>query len=136
MSIRESPHYRLPATELATWVDRQGPDRWWSIDGDLLLTSRIFIPVPGDDLALELRKIPKMLLLADKDGRPEAQGQTIGADDLDRLVDLFPYTNDRVLFLSWQGTDIDWLLIEDEETSASEARERQKELAQHGRTEA
>ena len=33
MSVRDKPHYTLPAATLASWIESQ-PDQWWSVDGD------------------------------------------------------------------------------------------------------
>jgi hypothetical protein len=33
MSLRDEPHYRISSSELAAWLEAQGTDRWWSVDG-------------------------------------------------------------------------------------------------------
>jgi len=128
MSIREEPHFKITAADLAAWIEQQGADRWWSVDGDPLLTGRIFVPAPGDELAEDLRKINRVLLVWDKHQRPDSRGQRIGPSDLDGLVnrlgdDIPPgpdrplWCDNRILNFCWEGKDIDWDLIEDLETT-------------------
>jgi hypothetical protein len=122
MSIQDEPHYELPASALANWIERQGADRWWSVDGDPLLTGLIPFPCPGDELAAELRRIDRPLLVFDRTRNPEARGQVIGEGKLDELVDRLGddvTTANRLLYLSWKGSDEDWLLVEDRETTES-----------------
>ena len=116
MSVREKPHYILPAATLAAWIESQ-PDRWWLVDGDPLLTSVLDFPCPNDELAPMLRKIGKNLLLQDKNPVSEAHGEIIEGNRLDRLDELSDTSNRRhqkTLLLSWFDSEIDWLLIEDE----------------------
>ena len=124
--MKNEPHYEIPSGELAAWVERQGTDRWWNVDGDPLLTGRLTFPAPGDELAAELRRINLPLLIQDPHNR--GQGQVIGRDQLDGLVARLgdgaqvsgpkpPWVSDRVFSLCWKGTDEDWLLIEDQETT-------------------
>ena len=129
MSIRDEPHYEVPAAELAAWVEQQGPDRWWNVDGDPLLTGRLTFPCPGDELAEELRRVNRPLLIQDKQRRPEAKGQPIGRAELDAVADRLgnnvpitgekpAWVNDRLFYLCWKGSPHEWLLVEDEETTA------------------
>ena len=130
MSIGDEPHFTITAADLATWIEQQGADRWWTVDGDPLLTGRIFVPAPGDELAADLRKINRVLLVRDKHERPDSRGQRIGPSDLDGLVERvgdgvpprpdWPLILDnRILTFCWEGKDIDWDLIEDLETTAT-----------------
>ncbi len=122
MSIQDKPHYELPASALATWIEQQGADRWWSVDGDPLLTGLISFPCPGDELAAELRRIDRPLLVFDRTRNPAAKGQVIDAGKLDELVDRLgddSTTANRLLYLSWKHSDEDWLLVEDRETTES-----------------
>ena len=64
--IRAGPHYEVAAGELAAWLEQQGEDRWWTVDGDPLLTGRLAFPCPADELAPELRKIGRPLLVQAK----------------------------------------------------------------------
>ena len=57
----------------------------------------------------------------------------IGEDQLDELVDRLGddvATANRLLYLSWKGSDVPWLLIEDRETTESE----RAEMAAQGET--
>lgn len=121
--IQDGPHVEVHASELAAWLETQGGDCWWTVDGDPLLMGRLSLPCPGDELAAELRKINKPLLLADKKQDGAASERTISASDLDALVDRLEPISDRVLYLCWKGSADDWMLLEDEETSDSYARE-------------
>jgi hypothetical protein len=129
MAIKDNPHYELAAVELARWLDQQGGDRWWTVDGDAALGSRLFVPCPGDELAAALRKVNKLLLLADKDAKPETRGQLARAEDLDRLADRFEHygkngmVTDRGFYLCWKGSDDDWMIVEDMVTTERYAEE-------------
>ncbi len=113
MSVKEKPHYTLPAAMLAGWIESQ-PEKWWSVDGDPLLTSIVDFPCPGDELAPAIRKVGKDLLLHDKNPASKAHGEPIAGDKLDEISDTGNRRRQKTLLLSWVGSDIDWLLIEDE----------------------
>jgi hypothetical protein len=134
MHIQQEPHFEISSTDLAAWVEQQGADRWWTVDGDPLLTGLIPFPAPGDDLAGVLRRVNRVLLVADRHQRPESRGRRIGAADLDGLAfregETFqgtgekpPWFDNRLFELSWKGGGEDWLLIEDLETTESERRD-------------
>jgi hypothetical protein len=131
MSLPSEPHYEIPSAELAAWIDQQGSERWWNVDGDLLLTGRLSFPCPGDELAEELRRINRSLLILTCKGNADAQGQVIGMERLDALVDHLgenvviagpkpSWVNDRVLLLRWKADRENWLLIEDESTKRNQ----------------
>jgi hypothetical protein len=128
MCIKDDPHYELSTDELARWLDLQGDDRWWNVDGEYFEGSGLDLPCPSDELAAVLRRRHQTLLLADKDENPEARGQTVRAEDLDRLAERMTHwsgegdVTDRVFHFCWKGDDNIWLLAEDGETSTSEAR--------------
>jgi hypothetical protein len=126
--IRSGPHYEIPSPELAAWLEQQGIDVWWNVDGDSLLTGRLSFPCPGDELAAELRRIDRPLLVQAKEGDAEAKGQMIDAAHLDRVVGRFSenrkprgtrqkWAEDRLLYLCWKGSHHDWLLTEDSRTT-------------------
>jgi hypothetical protein len=130
MSLRDELHYTIASSELASWLEMQGTDRWWSVDGDPLLTGRLSLPCPADELAEELRRINRALLVQDRRKNPSGHGETITAQDLDmlatRLGDSLPtngtepaWANDRVFFLCWADRGDEWMLVEDEETTES-----------------
>ena len=130
MKTQDSPHYEVPSTELARWLEQQGPGCWWSIDGDPFLTGFISFPCPSNELAATLKKKNQPLLMLDKDLNPEAKGQLIGADDLNRLAFL-QKSGDRVFQFCWKltspwidyGPNVDWNLVEDKETARERAEE-------------
>ncbi len=113
MTVKEAPHYTLSAAALAGWIESQ-PDNWWFVDGDPLLTSILDFPCPSDELGPAIRKVGKDLLLRDKNPASNAHGETITGDRLDELADIGNWRREKTLLLSWAGSDIDWLLIEDE----------------------
>ncbi len=112
VGIREQPHYRLPASELATWLDRQASEPWWTVDGDPLLMSRLAFPAPPEELAAELRKIDRPLLVADPLGEATDQQELVAAN-VDRAV-AKDELGDRVLVLTWEHSESDWQLVEDQ----------------------
>jgi hypothetical protein len=112
--IADRPHYSLYAYNLASWIDDQGEETWWRVDGDPLLMSSLEFPSPPDELAGELRKFDKLLLVSDPD--EVGSGEEVVPEELSRLVDSEEF-GVRALYLSWQDGSTDWLLIEDEPTS-------------------
>ncbi|HEY7427517.1 MAG TPA: hypothetical protein VH682_25005 [Gemmataceae bacterium] len=129
-SIPVGPHYEIASAELAAWLEEQGGDRWWNVDGDPLLTGRRTFPCPASDLAAELHQIGRPLLIQAKKEDQDAKGQPIRKDKLDGLVGHFsenlyvpggeeapPWSGDRLLYLRWKGAADDWLLEEDSETT-------------------
>jgi hypothetical protein len=130
MSLQDEPHIRIASPELAAWLEAQGTDRWWNVDGDPILTSRLNFPCPGDELAAELRRINRTLLVQDRRKPPSARGERIVAQDLDAFVTRQGdniqvngtkplWANNRMFFLCWEDSGDEWLLVEDEETTES-----------------
>jgi hypothetical protein len=125
--IPVGPHYEVPSSELAAWLEQQGEDRWWNVDGDPLLTGRLTFPCPADELAAELRQINRPLLVQAKKDDAGAKGQPVHRDKLNELVEHFG--RDRLLYLCWKeapyGWLREWLLVEDsvatEQSKADEA---------------
>ena len=113
MSVKEKPHYTLPAATLAQWIESQR-DKWWFVDGDPLLTSIVDFPCPGDELAPAIRRIGKNLLLRDTRSDSRAKGEIVEANKLDEISDRNNKRRKRMFLLSWVDSDVDWLLIEDE----------------------
>jgi hypothetical protein len=69
-----------------------------------------------------------MLLVQDRRKAPSGRGEPITAGDLDPLATRLgdnvqtngptpPWSKDRFFVLCWDGTDDEWLLVEDEETT-------------------
>jgi hypothetical protein len=132
MSLRDEPHYCISSSELAAWLESQGTDRWWTVDGDPLLTGRVSFPCPADELAAELRRINRTLLVQDRRKPPSGRGEQIVARDLDALATRLgdnlrtngpprPWASNRVFFLCWEYRADEWLLEEDVETTEAEA---------------
>jgi hypothetical protein len=113
MSVKERPHYTVPADTLAGWIESQ-PERWWSVDGDPRLTSMVDFPCPSDELAPAIRKIGKDLLLLDKKGTSAAHGEVIAGQRLEEFADVNNRRHQKTFLLSWADSDVDWLLMEDE----------------------
>jgi hypothetical protein len=120
--VRQLPHFRIAADELAKWLAQQPKETWWTVDGDPLLTQRIDFPCPSEDLAETIRGLKKRLLVLDSRLEPSARGETVSAMDLDRLAFTDEH-DDRVFQLSWQDSepDADWFLVEDKETGKNVA---------------
>ncbi len=113
MSVKEQAHYRVSAATLAQWIESQ-PERWWLVDGDPYLMSRVDFPCPSDELAPMIRKAGKDLLVLDKDPASGARGEVVEASKLDQFVDTRNRRHAKTLLLSWaDGTDV-WQLVEDE----------------------
>jgi hypothetical protein len=111
LRIADGPYYLVQARNLAAWIEDQGEEIWWRVDGDPLLMGRLMFPCPPDELAEELRKINRPLLVSDPNGA--GHGEEVLPDELSRLVER-EELGVPVLYLSWQGDSNDWLLIEDE----------------------
>src|SRR4051794_25920436 len=115
MSMSDKPHFEISSTELATWLERQ-PDQWWTVDNDPLLMGRLDLPGPAEELAAELRRINRPLLVEDLRPHPEGKGEVITADKLDDLTTPMwgsgppgpgekpIWVQDRVLYFSWKGS--------------------------------
>jgi hypothetical protein len=129
IGIRGGPHYEVPSLELAAWLEGQGRERWWNVDGDPLLTGRLTFPCPAAQLAAELKKINRPLLVQARKEEAGAVGQLIDAAKIGDAVRLLaedgrmegappPWAKDRVLYLCWKGSLHEWLLEEDSEATA------------------
>jgi hypothetical protein len=113
MSVKDEPHYTLPAAALADWIESQ-PERWWSVDGDDFLMGIVDFPCPYDELAPVLRGTGKNLLLYDKSPASTAHGEMIGSERLDELCDRRNRRHRKTLLLTWADSEEDWLLVEDD----------------------
>jgi hypothetical protein len=129
MSVRDEPHYRISSSELAAWVEAQGENRWWGVDGDPFLSGLLSWPAPAFEVAPALRDINRTLLVRDRRKPPCGRGELIAARNLDALVTrlgddiLFPpgpipvWANDRVFYLCWEDQEDEWMFMEDEEST-------------------
>lgn len=127
-SIQAGPHYEVQSTELAKWLEEQASHSWWNVDGDPLLTGRVPFPCPTDELAAELRKIDRPLLIQAPQSELEANGQSIDSgkigalvsylkDNLHTTVTLPEWADDRFFYLSWKSLPNEWMLTEDSVTA-------------------
>lgn len=123
VDISKGPYFEIAAAELAAWLEAQGIDRWWNVDGDPLLTSRLSFPCPGDELAADVRTINRPLLIQARKDDASAKGQRIDRTNIDELTAFLVGNSldlrDRVLCLCWKPSTISWLLIEDSDTTES-----------------
>jgi hypothetical protein len=108
----------IPSREVARWLDSQ-PGTWWLVDGDPDLTSRICFPCPSDELADELRRIDKDLIVYTNKSVGMDDGRQIDSQVLPRLADTENRHHERNFLARWESSDIEWLLSEDK--SAAEA---------------
>lgn len=113
MSLKDKPHYTLPAAALADWIESQ-PDRWWAVDGDPELTSVVDFPCPGDELAPAIRKVGKDLLIYDWTPGSRAHGERLGADRLPGLANTKNWRHRMYFVFAWADSDEEWGLSEDE----------------------
>ena len=120
MGTQQNSYCLVAATELAEWLERD-PDCYWTVDGDRKLGGKVSFPCPGDELAAALRKIDQPLEVLDIEGS-HAPGKHVPASELDGFVEK-EELDTRVLQFRWKGSEIEWILVEDEETSESVKRE-------------
>jgi len=121
MGTKQGSYVEIAADKLAEWLCKD-PDLYWTVDGDPQLSGMLSFPCPGDELADALRRIGKPLLVFDREDRFQGRGTPVSSSDLDSLVEE-KELDARVLQLRWEDSDIEWILIEDEETSESEDEE-------------
>lgn len=113
MSIENEPHYRISASELASWLERQDEGSWWSVDGDPLLMGEVDLPCPAAKLADVIRAVGMdLLILAGGD----AKGGTVSSADLDRIA-LTEDDGNRVFAMRWVNSSTDWVLVEDRDAA-------------------
>ena len=117
MDTKQGSYLEIAAQELAKWLC-DDPDIYWTVDGDPILSGMLSLPCPGDELAEALRKVDKPLMILDRKECLQGRGEPVRASDLDSLVET-EELDARVLQFCWKGSDIEWILIEDEETSES-----------------
>jgi len=122
MELQHGSYYEIAADELAKWLDDQGDEAYWTVDGDPVLSGRLSFPCPGDELAAALREIGSPLFVFDPADTGQLDKGIVDASRLGELVDEEELET-RVLQLCWKDSNRIWLLVEDEETSESEWRE-------------
>lgn len=104
------PLHEVDTAALAAWLEAQGDETWWNIDGDLELTELLSLPSPATELAGILRKLPRKRLrvLGDASKHPKVKP---GPDVFDSLAE--DEGGARVLYLTWDDPDAVWVLAED-----------------------
>ncbi len=113
MVIKSHPHFTLSANALADWIESQ-PEQWWIVDGDYRLMSTVDFPCPSDELAPAIRRIGKKLLLRDRSPSSKAHGEEIPIERLNDYADTKNRRHWRTFLFSWDDSDVEWLLVEDE----------------------
>lgn len=144
MPIAHSSPAEISSIELAMWIEGQGEDIWWNVDGDPLLTGQISFPCPANELANELRRLNRPLLVHSRSKAAIPEGTVIDHIQLERFVSRLgdniqlkggrpAWMHDRVIPLSWKNDPerVEWLLIEDDETSESSRAD--SEMTKHGK---
>jgi hypothetical protein len=113
MEMLHRHDYEYSAGELAKWLDEQR-DAYWTVDGDPLLSGRLSVPCPSDELASEIRSVNKPLIVLG----PPSMPPTAKRPSLDELVET-EELGTNVLQIHWKDSDRLWLLIRDKETETS-----------------
>jgi hypothetical protein len=112
------PRLELPSAELAAWLDKQGSDVWWFVDGDPLLTGNVSFPCTGDVLAAELRRLNQPLLVVPPENSQPGD-RHLTSDDLDDLVYKEEGVDERMFLFRWAKTPErdEWMLSEDKDSA-------------------
>lgn len=108
--IAEQPHYVIESYNLAAWLEDHDENTWWTVDGDPILMSRLEFPAPSDELAAEIMKLEKRLLVADPKGN--AMGEELTPEDVDSVM-VTDEHGESMLLLSWVGGSTDWQLMKE-----------------------
>jgi hypothetical protein len=111
MSITTLPYHTLRAEELAKWLEDQ-PERWWVADGDDVLVSEISLPCTSDEMAEAILNHGQPLIIYETNREVAKKPPEVKAEDLDDFLDMRNPKKRRTLFLSWQGSNTEWLLAE------------------------
>src|SRR5437867_4842130 len=117
MPVCNEFEYPLPVAEIVNWLRRQPPDTWWNVDGDSVLASRLDFPCPWDELADELERINRPLVL--NTHKPNPHGRPVSAENLDSFVERTHrsedgyHDSDRLLYLRWRDSREEWALVEE-----------------------
>lgn len=132
MTTQQTDGSSITTNDLAGWLDDQGHERWWTVDGDPLLMGRLDFPCPGDELAEELRSRNGRLVIIKRPGSAEeektlvhdehsaaSKGRAGATVDIGHFVECLG--RDKALYLRWEDEPAEsvWMLIEDSETTES-----------------
>jgi len=104
----------MPPGILADWLEQQGSESWWSVDGDPTLEQSVNFPCDSDTLADDLRARKELLLVGVPEDAAWSGDAISSAEDLDAAVQTDEHGN-RVLELRWsqQSYAQRWILCED-----------------------
>ncbi len=129
MTTLQRVAHSISANDLATWIEQLGIERWWTVDGDPLLSGRMILPCPGDELAEEIRKV-NLPLVVFEDTNEAPLATPIDATNLSQLAHPAWQVGSfaekfaageawaRMLVLAWQRSpDKEWLLVEDADST-------------------
>jgi hypothetical protein len=111
------PHYEMQSHDLADWLDNEGPDSWWTVDGERHLNRTVDFPCPPEELSEELRKMPNRTLEV-LDPRPGSTANGAPVGNGVKLIDLADRNNNRgsqiyTFRVKGEGFDKAWQLVED-----------------------
>jgi len=109
--------FRMPPARLADWLEDQGPDLWWTVDGDDYLLGTITLPTTAHLLAARFREVKKTLIVLDPLNRWSGPIEPENFD-LNLIADSDNATQERVLCMRWDDEryPAEWLLCEDKFT--------------------
>lgn len=100
----------VETTVLADWLQAQGDDTWWNIDGDEELSEVLRLPCTADELASELRKVRrKTIWILGNPGKWSKLQE--GPEVFDQVAE--DEGGARVLYLTWGDPAAVWVLAED-----------------------
>lgn len=124
MTTLQRVSHSISANDLAKWIDQLGADRWWTVDGDPLLTGRVSFPCSGDELAEEIRTVNLPLVVFEETNEVKVTGP-VDTTNLDQLArpawGIGSFAEEfaahraraRMLVLAWQRSPhLEWLLVE------------------------
>ena len=109
-------HVTVTASELADWIDQQS-DHWWFIDGDPILVPLVDVPCPSDELAQAIREVGKRVLIYDSAAAATPRTKSFDISQLDELADRENNRRERNFLCAWEGTELEWILIDDTEAA-------------------
>lgn len=124
MTTLQRVSHSISANDLAKWIDQLGADRWWTVDGDPLLTGRVSFPCSGDELAEEIRTVNLPLVVFEETNEVKVTGP-VDTTNLGQLArpawGIGSFAEEfaahraraRMLVLAWQRSPhLEWLLVE------------------------
>jgi len=122
MSQSQLHHYTIAPDVLADWLEQQGDDRWWLVDGDRFFQGRVSMPCPSGTLAAALRKIQQPLVVIAEQPIPGISKESVSAKDFERFAYRTQGRTDVEFHMAWKGQSGTWWLVEDTETAQAALR--------------